>query len=241
MLGFSLIYQTLPNCSVMKRTRHIICVPQNQTPLLSECFTQQSESRLLLVLYKVEDTFGRDSGTECPRHLLMLFILSWVSERERDTSLERLAVKIGGRRRWSCELAAQEKRHLQEHWSKLRGYMSSLTTVQNIKNWSHCDREQSCNLYLSFKSHNLSKAEVTSFIEYWSKRNYIRETWLMCSLITDLNKMMRILYIWKLSHVFLYKLAGYYVMLAKLFPGFLCPEMRMKTTQRYLIWERGLV
>lgn len=49
---------------------------QNQTPLSQrERFTQPPESRLFLVLNKMEDGFGWDGSTERPRHLLMHFIL----------------------------------------------------------------------------------------------------------------------------------------------------------------------
>lgn len=48
------------------------------------------------MLDRVVDPFGLDSSTERPRHLLMLLILSQLTER--DTSLGRLAVKIGHRR-----------------------------------------------------------------------------------------------------------------------------------------------
>lgn len=81
-------------CDEKDWTFHL-CVPQNQTSFCQRAsFTQLLESRLFLVLNNLEDTFGWNGSTECPCHLLMLSPLA----RASDTSLQRLAVRIEGRK-----------------------------------------------------------------------------------------------------------------------------------------------
>lgn len=79
-----------------KRPDFSFVYPRTRLHSSSECFTQLLVGRLFLVLNKMEDTFGWDSSTECPRHLLMLFILLRHREREkRGRERDGLAVKIG--------------------------------------------------------------------------------------------------------------------------------------------------
>lgn len=96
-----------------KRPDFSFVYPRTRLHSSSECFTQLLVGRLFLVLNKMEDTFGWDSSTECPRHLLMLFILlrhreGEKRERERWFGSEDWERECRVWRRWSCELPEQE-------------------------------------------------------------------------------------------------------------------------------------